>query len=202
MRAPGVGRANLTAAERGVLHVNVPALELINNIYDGITIATRRAYSLVDAGEMVALVKVVPFGVPAARVVDVERIAEAGAAVLQVRPLQANAGGADRLRHGVDARAPAEELSRTGAAADRRLGQPTARADLYRPRCRVAAAIARRRGARSTATRRLDSGGEHIGDHRPRGCRALGAAAGRRQHHAARRAGRSGHAADDGLPGR
>ncbi len=89
MRAPGVGRANLTAAERGVLHVNAPALELINNIYDGVTIATRRAYSLVDAGEMVALVKVVPFGVPAARVVDIERIADAGAAVLQVRPLQA-----------------------------------------------------------------------------------------------------------------
>ena len=89
MRAPGVGRANLTAAERGVLHVNAPALELINNIYDGITIATRRAYSLVDTDEMVALVKVVPFGVPAARVVDVERIAESSAAVLQVRPLQA-----------------------------------------------------------------------------------------------------------------
>ncbi len=89
MRAPGVGRANLSAAERGVLHVNVRTMELINNIYDGITIATRREFSLVDAGEMVALVKVVPFGVPAARVVDVERIAEAGANVLQVRPLLA-----------------------------------------------------------------------------------------------------------------
>ena len=89
VRAPGVGRANLTAAARGVLHVNVPTLEIINHIYDGITIATRREYSLVDAGEMVALVKVVPFGVPAARVVDVERIAEASASVLQVRPLLA-----------------------------------------------------------------------------------------------------------------
>ncbi|MCY3781342.1 MAG: molybdopterin-binding protein [Chloroflexi bacterium] len=89
MRAPGVGRANLTTAERGVLHINVPTLELINNIYDGITIATLREYSLVNAGEMVALVKVVPFGVPAARVVDVEGIAEAGSAVLQVRPLLA-----------------------------------------------------------------------------------------------------------------
>ena len=88
MRAPGVGRANLTAAKRGVLHVDAPKLELINNIYDGITIATLRAYSLVDAGEMVALVKVVPFGVPAARVVDVERIAEASGAVLQVKPLE------------------------------------------------------------------------------------------------------------------
>lgn len=87
-RAPGVGRANLTAAKRGVLHVNVPALELLNNIYDGMTIATLRTYTLVNPGEMVALVKVVPFGVPAARVVDVERIAESNAAVLRVLPLQ------------------------------------------------------------------------------------------------------------------
>ena len=89
MRAPGVGRANLTATERGILHIDVPKLELINNIYDGITIATLRAYSLVAVGEMIALVKVVPFGVPAARVIDVEGTAEAGAPVLQVRPLQA-----------------------------------------------------------------------------------------------------------------
>lgn len=88
MRAPGVGRANLTAAQRGVLHVDVPKLELINNIYDGITIATLREYSLVGAGDMVALVKVAPFGVPQARVVDVERIAEASAAILRILPLQ------------------------------------------------------------------------------------------------------------------
>ncbi len=89
LRAPGVGRANLTAASRGVLHIDLPKLELINNIYDGITIATLRAFSLVNAGEMVALVKVVPFGVPAARVVDVERSAAQGGPVLQVRPLRA-----------------------------------------------------------------------------------------------------------------
>ncbi len=88
LRAPGVGRANLTAATRGVLHVDVPKLELINNIYDGITIATLREFSLVDARDMLALVKVVPFGVPAARVVDVERIAEAGGAVLKIKPLE------------------------------------------------------------------------------------------------------------------
>ena len=87
-RTPGVGRANLTAAERGVLHVNVPALELLNNIYDGITIATLRTHTLVNPGEMVALVKVVPFAVPVARVVDVERIAEANAEALRVLPLQ------------------------------------------------------------------------------------------------------------------
>ncbi len=87
-RTPGVGRANLTATQRGVLHVDVPKLEQINNIYDGITIASLREYSLVDAGEMLALVKVVPFGVPGARVVDVERIAEPNLAILRVLPLQ------------------------------------------------------------------------------------------------------------------
>ena len=88
-RTPGVGRANITAAVRGILHVNVPHLEKINNIYDGITIATLSQFSLVDAGDMIALVKIVPFGVPLARVIDVERIAASGA-VLSVAPLQAN----------------------------------------------------------------------------------------------------------------
>ncbi len=87
-RTPGVGRANLTAGKRGVLHVNVPALELVNNIYDGITIATLREYTLVNEGDMVALVKVVPFGVPSARVVDVEQISQSTSAILRVKPLQ------------------------------------------------------------------------------------------------------------------
>jgi len=88
MRAPGVGRANLTASQRGLLHVDVPALHGINSIADGITVATLRSYSLVEAGELLALVKVVPFAVPEARVVDVERSA-AGTPLLQLRPLQA-----------------------------------------------------------------------------------------------------------------
>jgi molybdenum cofactor cytidylyltransferase len=88
MRAPGVGRANLTASQRGVLHVNVPALELLNNIYDGITIATLREFTLVNEGEMVALVKVIPFGIPEARAIDVEGIAESRSAILSVRPLE------------------------------------------------------------------------------------------------------------------
>ena len=90
MRAPGVGRANITAAARGILHIDVPRLETINSLYDGITIASLRAHSLVSKGEMAALVKIVPFGVPAARVVDVERICQESA-VLQVRELQPKA---------------------------------------------------------------------------------------------------------------
>ena len=123
MRAPGVGRANLTAAERGILHVDVPILELINNIYDGITIATLREYSLVNAGEMVALVKVVPFGVPMARVVDVEGIANASASVSADSSAGAKTRGPDRLRHRRDTVAFVEELSHAGPRAYRGLGQ-------------------------------------------------------------------------------
>ena len=62
--------------ERGILHVDVPKLELINNIYDGITIATLREYSLVNAGEMVALGQGRALRCAAWRVVvDVEGIA-------------------------------------------------------------------------------------------------------------------------------
>ena len=88
LKTPGVGRANLVAAERGVLRINVPALERLNNIYDGITIATLRSHTLVDVGELAALVKIIPFGVPEARVKDVECIAAEASAIVSVRPLK------------------------------------------------------------------------------------------------------------------
>lgn len=86
--APGVGRANLIAEVMGPLYVNVPVLEKLNNIDEGITIATLRAYSLVRPGDLLALVKIIPFGVAADRVVDVEAIARAAGGALMVRPLK------------------------------------------------------------------------------------------------------------------
>jgi molybdenum cofactor cytidylyltransferase len=86
--APGVGRANVMATTTGVLRVNVTALEKLNNIDMGITIATKREHTLVYAGEQVALVKIVPFGIAAARVLDVETMAQATAQILAVDALQ------------------------------------------------------------------------------------------------------------------
>jgi molybdenum cofactor cytidylyltransferase len=88
VKTPGVGRANLIATERGVLRVNVPVLERLNNIYDGITIVTLHEHTLVDVGELVTLVKIIPFGVPDARITDVECIAAEAAAIMCIRPLQ------------------------------------------------------------------------------------------------------------------
>jgi molybdenum cofactor cytidylyltransferase len=88
LKAPGVGRANLTAEYFGPVYINVPALERLNNIDAGITLATLRNHTLVTPGELVTLVKVIPFGISTARVVDVESTARENAPIISVRPLK------------------------------------------------------------------------------------------------------------------
>jgi molybdenum cofactor cytidylyltransferase len=85
--ARGVGRANLIAEAAGPLCVNVPLLNRLNNIDEGITIATLHEHTLVHPGHLLALVKIIPFAIPAARVVDAETVAHESSSVIQVRPL-------------------------------------------------------------------------------------------------------------------
>src|SRR5690606_29148418 len=59
------GRANLFAARAGVLVIDRPAVNRINNIDEAITFATLPACKPVVQGEMVATVKLIPFGVEA-----------------------------------------------------------------------------------------------------------------------------------------
>jgi molybdenum cofactor cytidylyltransferase len=59
------GRANLFAARAGVLVVDRTAVDRINNVDEAITFATLAAYKPVVEGEMVATVKLIPFGVEA-----------------------------------------------------------------------------------------------------------------------------------------
>jgi molybdenum cofactor cytidylyltransferase len=86
--APGVGRANLIAEAAGPLRLNVPVLERVNNIDEGITVATLREHTVVHRGQLVALVKIIPFGIPAARVQDVEAVTRESLPVISVRPLR------------------------------------------------------------------------------------------------------------------
>jgi hypothetical protein len=53
----------------------------------GITIFTKREHVLVYTGEQAPLVKIVPFGIASARVLDVEAMAQATAAILTVDTL-------------------------------------------------------------------------------------------------------------------
>ena len=85
---PGVGRANLVARHHGPVSLNVPALNALNNIDPGITLATLRNHSLVRRGELVTLVKIVPFAISEARVVDVETMARRLAPVVAQRRMR------------------------------------------------------------------------------------------------------------------
>jgi molybdenum cofactor cytidylyltransferase len=87
VQAPGVGRANLIATTAGPLRINVLALARLNNIDEGITIATLYEHTLVQKDQLLALVKIIPFAVPVARVEDVEATARETAPILTVRPL-------------------------------------------------------------------------------------------------------------------
>jgi molybdenum cofactor cytidylyltransferase len=57
------GRANLFAARAGVLVVDRAAVDRINGVDEAITLATLPAYKPVVEGEMIATVKLIPFGV-------------------------------------------------------------------------------------------------------------------------------------------
>ena len=59
------GRANLFAASAGVLVVDRAKIDGINGVDEAITFATLAAYKPVVEGEMVATVKLIPFGVEA-----------------------------------------------------------------------------------------------------------------------------------------
>jgi molybdenum cofactor cytidylyltransferase len=90
---PVVGRANIVSEHYGPVYINLSALEQLNNIDAGITLATLRNHTLVEPGELVTLVKIIPFGIPAARVVDVERKAQELEPIISVRPLKTSSVG-------------------------------------------------------------------------------------------------------------
>jgi molybdenum cofactor cytidylyltransferase len=57
------GRANLFAQSPGIFVVDKDAVDRLNRIDEAITLATLPAYKPVVAGEMIATVKIIPFGV-------------------------------------------------------------------------------------------------------------------------------------------
>ncbi len=60
------GRSNLFAARAGVLVVDRAAVDDINRVDEAITFATLPAFKAVVSGEMIATVKIVPFGIESA----------------------------------------------------------------------------------------------------------------------------------------
>jgi molybdenum cofactor cytidylyltransferase len=79
--APFTGRVNLFAEAAGVLRVDAAAVGALNAVDTGITLATLPDFTRVRSRQMVATVKVIPYGVAAGRVAAA---AAAGAGALRV----------------------------------------------------------------------------------------------------------------------
>jgi molybdenum cofactor cytidylyltransferase len=80
------GRANLFAAQPGVLVVDRAAVDRVNAVDEAITFATLPAFKSVVEGEMIATVKLIPFGV-AANLCDAAVKAAAGG-VMRIAPFR------------------------------------------------------------------------------------------------------------------
>jgi molybdenum cofactor cytidylyltransferase len=79
IEAPFTGRVNLFAQAAGVLTLDVAAIDALNRIDEAITVATLPALKAVVAGEMIATVKIIPYGLP-------ETLVEQALAALRGKP--------------------------------------------------------------------------------------------------------------------
>ena len=81
------GRVNIHAAVAGVFTVDKALIDAINRVDPAITIATVTEFAAVEAGQMVATVKIIPFAVRKDLVGKVEQLS-AGRAAFAVNPYQ------------------------------------------------------------------------------------------------------------------
>ena len=75
IKPPFTGRANLYAERRGIARLNRDLLRQINHLHESITVATVAPYELVENGQMIATVKIIPFAAPSDKVAAVEAMA-------------------------------------------------------------------------------------------------------------------------------
>jgi molybdenum cofactor cytidylyltransferase len=87
------GRCNLIAERLGVLVVAPAVVEAINSVDEAVTLATLAPFAVVSGGEIVATVKIIPFGVEAGVVGRCAALAEGDPAAFALAPLAAHQAG-------------------------------------------------------------------------------------------------------------
>jgi molybdenum cofactor cytidylyltransferase len=83
---PFTGRVNIFATVAGVVLIDEPAINRLNNVDEAITAATLAPYRVVAPDDMVATVKIIPFAVPR-RLVSAA-LAAAGQGAVRVAPFR------------------------------------------------------------------------------------------------------------------
>jgi molybdenum cofactor cytidylyltransferase len=79
------GRTNLISKQAGVLHIDVDRLNKLNEL-PGVTLSTLRDRSVVPDRQMVASIKIIPYGIPANSMAAIEKITSSGP-IVTIRPL-------------------------------------------------------------------------------------------------------------------
>jgi molybdenum cofactor cytidylyltransferase len=80
------GRANLYAEAPGLVRIDAARLDELNEIDEAVTVATLADYEPVEAGQMLATVKVIPFAAPRHAVERGEQLLRGHAPLVQVMP--------------------------------------------------------------------------------------------------------------------
>jgi molybdenum cofactor cytidylyltransferase len=83
------GRVNLYARGAGLLLLDAARIHAANLVHEGLTIATLHPDTPVGDGQMLATVKIIPYAVPAAALLEVVRVLGGAAAAMRVAPWQA-----------------------------------------------------------------------------------------------------------------
>jgi molybdenum cofactor cytidylyltransferase len=87
------GRCNLFASESGVALIDASRVDRLNRVDEAVTVATLRPFARVEAGELVATVKIIPFAVPDDVVASCSAIASEPTPLLAVAPFRARRVG-------------------------------------------------------------------------------------------------------------
>jgi molybdenum cofactor cytidylyltransferase len=85
---PHTGRCNLHAGKAGLVRLDSAAIDRINRVHESITVATLKPMERVDAGQMIATVKIIPFASPdwaVASAVEIARTARIQLSALSAR---------------------------------------------------------------------------------------------------------------------
>jgi len=132
----GAGRVNLYAVRAGVVRLDAAAIEAVNGVDPMITIATVPDFQRVDAGGMIATIKIISYAVPGPAL---QGAARAGARAIVVQaPIYKTATlietriSADHAPSDKGRRAMAARLDRFGAKLTARVFADHAEADLAR----------------------------------------------------------------------
>ena len=82
------GRVNLHAAVPGLVVVDRQRIDRLNRLDESITVATVPEFALVEAKQMIATIKIIPYAAPRPAVEEAVRLAGEGVAPIRVAPLR------------------------------------------------------------------------------------------------------------------